>query len=79
MSAKLTSKLTTNQQNEGNFRQLLRFRVDAGDTVLENHLTYSNSNATYISKTTQNQLIEVCGDMTRETILNRIKSEFFFK
>ena len=65
-------------QNEGNFRELLRFRVKAGDSVLENHLKNSASNATYISKTTQNQLIEVIGEVIRENILNRIRKVKYF-
>lgn len=48
--------------NEGNFRELLRFRVNCGDLELENHLKNSRSNATYISKNTQNQLIECCAE-----------------
>lgn len=36
--------------NEGNFRELLRFRVASGDTKLENHLKNSSANATYIGK-----------------------------
>jgi hypothetical protein len=40
---------------------LLRFRAKAEDRVLKNHLKTSASNATCISKTTQNQLIEIIG------------------
>jgi hypothetical protein len=65
-------------QNEENFRQLLRFSLEAGDTVLGEHLQNSGSNATYISKTTQNQLIEACGTVVREVISNRIKEAQFF-
>jgi hypothetical protein len=56
-------------QNEENFRQLLRFSLEAGDTVLGEHLQNPVSNATYISKTTQNKLIEPCGTVVREVIL----------
>lgn len=31
---------------EGNFRSLLRFRIDSGDKVLENHLMTAKTNAT---------------------------------
>lgn len=58
--------------NQGNFKAMLQFRVDAGDKVLEEHLKKSSSRATYISKTTQNILIECCGDEIRGEILNRI-------
>jgi hypothetical protein len=48
---------------EGKFRALLAFRVDAGDTTLRHHLQTAKKNATYISKTTQNELVEICGGM----------------
>ena len=47
--------------NEGNFRELLRFRVSAGDELLKGHLETAGANATYISKTTQNALIASIG------------------
>ena len=36
----------TEVDNHGNFRALLDFRVDAGDTLLDQHLTTSARNAT---------------------------------
>jgi len=36
--------------DDGNFRALLRYRIDCGDTVLENHIKTAGNNATYISK-----------------------------
>ncbi|CAI6363550.1 unnamed protein product [Macrosiphum euphorbiae] len=44
--------------NEGNFRELLKFRVKAGDSTLENHLKNSSSKTTYISKTIQNERLD---------------------
>ena len=35
--------------NDGNFRALLRFRIDAGDAGLEKHLIGGPKNATYTS------------------------------
>lgn len=64
--------LDTSAANQGNFKALLQFRVDAGDKALERHLITSSSRATYISKTTQNALIECCGDEIRNEILRRI-------
>ena len=40
--------------NEGNFRELLKFRVSSGDSNLDNHLKTARASATYISKITQN-------------------------
>jgi len=42
--------------NEGNFRALLQYRIDGGDSVLQYHLTNTGKNATYISNTTQDDL-----------------------
>lgn len=64
--------------NHGNFQALLEFRIDAGDKVLEEHFKNANKNATYRSKTTQNELIEVCGDHIRDKLLKEIKEAVFF-
>ena len=75
-------KENQNQQtsviNDGNFRALLRFRIDAGDTQLQHHLETASANATYISKTVQNQIIDVCKLEIQEIILNRVKEAGFF-
>jgi len=42
--------------NEGNFRALLQFPVDGGDSVQQNHLQNTGKNATYISNKTQNEI-----------------------
>ena len=51
----------TNESLQGNFQALLNFRIDSGDEVLQNHLENSSRNATYISKTIQNELITTIG------------------
>ena len=45
--------------NHGNFCALLEFRIDAGDTILQEHLKASHKNATYTSSVIQNQIIDV--------------------
>ena len=65
-------------KGDGNFRALLSFRVDSGDKVLEDHLKTTGKNATYISKTTQNELIAICGDMISEDIIRDLKKAKFF-
>ena len=57
--------------NDGNFRALLRFRIDAGDTILENLLRSAAKNATYTSKTVQNEIITVIGEMMCKTVVQR--------
>ena len=62
------------QSNPGNFLALLRFRVESGDSVLAHHLASAGANALYTSKTTQNELIGICGGIIRSTILSRIRA-----
>ena len=64
--------------NEGNFRELIKFKIKSGDVALRDHLKEAGANATYISPETQNQLIGCCGEVIREKILARIiKSKFY--
>ena len=64
-------------QNDGLFRQLLRFRMEAGDSTLADHVKTAAKNATYCSKTVQNEIILTAGDILREKLLNRIISRPF--
>lgn len=59
--------------NEGNFKALLTFRVKSGDTDLEKHLINTSSRATYISKTTQNDIISCCGKEITDKIIKNVK------
>lgn len=59
--------------NDGNFRQLLRFRVDAGDQDLQNHLTCSK-NAMYISWRIQNEIIRACNNLILQTLVHDINA-----
>ncbi|KAJ8893626.1 hypothetical protein PR048_006226 [Dryococelus australis] len=63
---------------KGNFRALLKFRIDAGDEILASHIGLCNKNARYISKTTQNKIIQCCGDATTEKIFPNIKNTKYF-
>ena len=64
--------------NHGNFLALLQFRIQAGDTVLSQHLQTAACNAVYTSKTTHNEIIAICGDLIRKEILDNIKEAPFF-
>lgn len=64
--------------NEGNFRELLRFRIESGDNVLKEHLESSSSKATYISSVTQNELIKCCGEEILTQIISKIKSAGYY-
>ena len=63
---------------QGNFRSLLTFRIDAGDAVLKQHLATAGKNATYISKTTQNELIRLCGDVIIDRIVEDVTKAKYF-
>ncbi|XP_063623118.1 52 kDa repressor of the inhibitor of the protein kinase-like [Cydia splendana] len=63
---------------EGNFRALLKFRIDAGDEILRDHVKTCPKNASYISKSTQNDLIECCGELISNKIVNKIKKSKYF-
>ena len=64
--------------NHGNFIALLRFKVDSGDQVLSDHLASAGANALYTSKTIQNEIIEICGNIIRSTILGRARAAGVF-
>ena len=62
----------------GNFVKLLNYRVRSGDKLLEEHLRGCPKNASYISKTTQNELISCCGGFISEKIISEVKRNKFF-
>ena len=61
-------------QNHGNFVALLNFRIDAGDSVLEQHLSTAARNATYTSNTIQKQIISILADQVIQSIISRVKA-----
>ena len=60
--------------NAGNFQALLDYRIDGGDTLLAKHFQTAPRNATYRSKTIQNELITIMGEVIRKKIVTDIKS-----
>ena len=70
--------LDDNPGRHGNFQALLRFRIDAGDEVLKDHMKTAGGRALYTSKETQNELIMVCSDIIRRKILHRVQAAHFF-
>ena len=58
--------------------ELLQFRARAGDTPLKQHLLTAARNATYTSKTIQNDIICLCGEMIRQLILSAVRSSPFY-
>ena len=70
--------LSNPHDNHGNFLALLQFRVQAGDEVLKKHIESAAGNALYTSKTVQNELISICGDIVRNKLLAQIRKAGFF-
>ena len=64
--------------NPGNFQELLKFQVEAGDTSLKLHFEEGQKNATYQSKTVQNELIHIMGDQILEGIIANVKMAKYF-
>lgn len=64
--------------NDGNFRALLRFRIDAGDESLKEHLIDGPRNATYTSPKVQNQIIDAIGKLIRKRIVTEVNAAKFF-
>ncbi|CAF3333155.1 unnamed protein product [Rotaria sp. Silwood2] len=72
--------LTNNDSSskEGNFRALLRYRIEGGDTALKCHLGTCNKNASYVSKTAQNELISIIGNLILKQVIEEVKSAQFY-
>lgn len=64
--------------NRSNFNALLKFRIASGDQILKQHFETCSPNATYISKTTQNNLIEIIGSEIMSCILDEVKEARFY-
>ena len=64
--------------NPGNFQELLKYRIDSCDKVLENNFKHCPKNATYRSKTTQNAVINCIGKFIRQKISSEIQTARFF-
>ena len=62
----------------GNFVEFLQFRVTGGDKVLDPHLKNCSKNVSYISKTSQNDLISCCGQFITDLVVRKIKENHFF-
>ena len=54
--------------------------MQSGDSILAEHLqsAHEHRNALYTSKTIQNELIGICGNIIREKILEEIRAARFF-
>ena len=63
---------------KGKYKALPKFCVDAGDEVLKKHLEGASKHKQYISKTSQNALLECMGEYMRQQIAADVQSSKFF-
>ena len=61
-----------------NFENLLKFKIDAWDEVLKNHLGNCKPNAKYVSKTTQNNIVNIIDEQIRDNIFEKSKASTIF-
>ncbi|KAL4083208.1 hypothetical protein QTP88_028538 [Uroleucon formosanum] len=64
--------------NEGNFRELLRLRIRAGDVSLKKHLENTSSRATYIGKNIQNELLDCIGSVIKSQIVKNVQNSGYY-
>lgn len=67
-----------NTSLSGNFQALLEFRIDSGDQTLQHHLETAPRNATYISKTIQNEMITTVGAIIVNNLSQEIRDSKYF-
>jgi hypothetical protein len=64
--------------NDGNLRSLLRFRIEAGDKIAEDHILNAPKNAVYLSPKVQNEIIAACGTIIVRQLVNGVNQASFF-
>lgn len=64
--------------SQGIFRSLLAFRIDSGDKELTNHINNCKKNATMISKTIQNEIIDILYKVIIDTIIANVEKNKYF-
>ena len=67
-----------NSLNKGLFRELIEFIAKSGDEILNDHLQHMPGNATYLSPTIQNEMIDIVGNSILEIIAQRVKLSGYY-
>ena len=70
--------LLDSKLNPGNFQEILKYGNRCANISSDDHLKSTPKNASYKSKTTQNELIDICGQLIMEKIVSEIKLARFF-
>lgn len=65
--------------NAGNLQEIKKYLVRCGQNkAMEEHFKTAPKNTTYRSKTTQNEIISICGEIITEKIVGEVKKAKFF-
>ena len=64
--------------NKGIFLAFLEYSMKSGNTIFANQFKTAAKNATYTSKTTQNELIKCISDHIRDSIIHEIKQAKYY-
>ena len=70
--------MVESDRNPGNFLALVRFRMESGDVVLQNHISSAPANAMYVSPQIQNELISCIGDWILQRVLTDVQQAGHF-
>ena len=73
-SGRIDPSGTYPKENDGNFRMLIRFRVNSGDSLLQSHLRDSSTTSLYTSPQAQNELLSIMCDMLKRSVVERVKA-----
>ena len=64
---------SVDSSNKGVYLEFLDFLAASGDSILNEHFQTAASNATYLSPTIENQMIEIVGHSIRDVVITNIK------
>ena len=56
----------------------MKLRIEAGDKKLKDHVTLSSENAQFTTNKSQNEMIEICGDLLIQKIAHKVKTNNAF-
>ena len=69
--------INNDKENPGNFIKILKYGASCGD-LMDEVFKDCPSNQTYRSKTIQNEILEICGEMITEILVGEVKHAKFF-
>lgn len=69
---------STSKPGVGKFVNIINYAIRNGNTDLKNHLKNASKRSTYMSKTTQNDLLKCCSEVFTDLFVSEIKANKFF-